>query len=69
MRPEVSSTPAGLKVGRRFESGRLARDCQARAYEQILSVAGRSELVLAPRSQAAADQVEIDALTEEGVAA
>ena len=69
MRPDVSSTPAGLKVGRRFETGRLARDCQACAYEQILSVAGRSELASAPQNQAAADLVEIDTLTEEGVAA
>jgi hypothetical protein len=69
MGPEVSTTPAGLKVGRRFETGRLALDCQARAYEQILPVAGRCELALAPRKQAAADRVEIKPLTEEGVAA
>jgi hypothetical protein len=66
---DVSTTPTGLKVGRRFETGRLARAGQTRAYEQLLLSAGRSKVELAALNQAAADQVDINTLTEEGVAA
>jgi hypothetical protein len=68
MRPEASSS-AGFKVDRCFEGHRLAADCQARAYEQVLPVAGRSEFAMEPVNQAAGTGVKINTLTEEGAAA
>lgn len=38
MKQDASSTPARLRVRRRFEANRLAEGCQAQAYEQVLPV-------------------------------
>jgi hypothetical protein len=39
METENASAPTGLRVQRRFEASRIADDCQARAYEQIIPAA------------------------------
>lgn len=69
MRPRVSSTAASFKVVRQFEAHRLAGDCQTRAYEQILSEAGRSEFTARPLNQDDDNEVSITTLTPEGVVA
>jgi hypothetical protein len=67
MRGEVSATPAGLQIGRRFEGGRLAGDCQARAYEQLVPEAGRSEP--GPAALNPTPGGEVHPITKEGAAA
>jgi hypothetical protein len=69
MGPEASSTAGGFKVGRHFEGNRLAGDCQARAYEQVLPVAGRSEFPVAAPEPVDGEGVPISTITKEGVAA
>jgi hypothetical protein len=69
MRPEVSSTPPVLNVRRHFETNRMAGDCQGRAYEQVLPVAGRSEWAVAASSRVNGNEVDISTLTEEGAVA
>jgi hypothetical protein len=44
MRTEALPILGGLKAHRRFEISRLAEDCQARAYEQILLAATPTSL-------------------------
>jgi hypothetical protein len=82
MRSDASLELACLSVDRRFDPQRLARDCQARAYEQIVPVAGRAALARRQADDAPADGgpaaderieiqsfIEIQSLTSEGVAA
>ena len=38
MKPASGTGPPGLQVQRAFEGNRLARDSQARAYQQVLPV-------------------------------
>jgi hypothetical protein len=69
MEPEAFARLRGLQVRRCFEAGRLAGDFQARAYEQIVPVAGRSEFAVMARIPDAGNRIESNPLTEEGVAA
>lgn len=67
MRLDASSAPACLSVGRRFERHRLAGDCQARAYEQVLPLAGRTAVVASGRtdgSRGEGERIEIPSLME-----
>jgi hypothetical protein len=68
MRTEVSSAPVGLRVQRHFDGNRFAGDCQARAYEQILPVAGPSETTQRASSPGSLAEVK-QPLAEQGVAA
>jgi len=38
MGPDASTGPPGLRVERRAETNRLAKDFQARAYEEVLPI-------------------------------
>jgi hypothetical protein len=61
MRLTAATGPPHLGVQRRFETNRLAKDFQARAYEGVMP------LVRGPKSEAAA-QIEVDvALAERGL--
>jgi hypothetical protein len=42
MRPGTSTGPPQARVQRQFDPSRLAPDCQAHAYEQVLPVIRRS---------------------------
>lgn len=44
MRPPATAGPPCLRVERAFEPNRLAKDLQARAYEQVVPVLVRSLL-------------------------
>ena len=44
MRPQATAGPPCLRVERAFEPNRLAKDLQARAYEQVVPVLVRSLL-------------------------
>jgi hypothetical protein len=44
MRPGASSVPVQRRVVRGYYFNRMARDCQARAYEQALPNAGHTPL-------------------------
>jgi hypothetical protein len=68
MRLDASSKPVRLGVHRQYEVNRLAKDCQARAYERVLPIAGRSEFTVVP-NQADGEQEESETRTQEGVAA
>jgi hypothetical protein len=72
MRPLVSAAPAG-RVKRRFEAHRLARDCQARAYEQAVPLAVVADSILTPdrveQDRVGQDRVEQESLQAKGVAA
>jgi hypothetical protein len=48
MRPVASSKPPPFEVQRDFVATRLARECQARAYEQVLPVARCATAVRSP---------------------
>jgi hypothetical protein len=67
MRPPAGSGPPGTQVQRKFEGNRLARDSQARAYQQVLPVV-RSETrsgVTGPRER----ELKEPLVGQEGVAA
>jgi hypothetical protein len=38
MGPDSTTGPPGLSVERRYETNRLAKDFQARAYEEVLPI-------------------------------
>jgi hypothetical protein len=69
MRPQASSAPVVFQVHRRFEANRLAGDCQARAYEQVVPIAGEGASASTKATQAECFRVEIESLQAEGVAA
>ena len=69
MRPQASSRPPGLKVRRDFEAHRLAADCQARAYEQVVPMEGGSDSALVGSNQVEDARVESPSLRAKGVAA
>jgi hypothetical protein len=68
MKIEALPTPVGLKARRRFETGRLAADCQARAYEQLLPVAVPRENPV-PHEPLKGERGECVRVTKKGVAA
>jgi hypothetical protein len=68
MPPDVSAPPSPLRVQRHFEANRLAGDCQALAYEQVLSRVAPAEITPGPGlPQSAAGDEPL--LTGRGVAA
>ncbi len=58
MKTDALPTPVGLKVRRRFESNRLAADCQVRAYELILPVAVSREIGPVPHQPVESERVD-----------
>jgi len=54
MGPDASTGPPGLRVERRSETNRLAKDFQARAYEEVLPISRRC-----PRTTAAPVPAEV----------
>ena len=54
MGPDASTAPPGPRVERRSETNRLAKDCQVRAYEELLPIIRRG-----PTTRAATVQAEV----------
>ncbi len=67
MRPETSSGPLGVQ--RQFETNRLAKDFQARAYEEVVPVVGRSRTGTAATGRAGAGEEQTKVLSQGGSAA
>jgi hypothetical protein len=52
MQPDASPGLPGLRVERRSDTNRLAKDFQARAYEELLPIRGRCPTLTAATAQA-----------------
>ncbi len=68
MGPDASTGPPRPSVERRFESNRLAKDFQARAYEELLPIIRRCP-VGAATAQAEVAWAECQPVQPKGVAA
>lgn len=68
MRPAGGSAPPGVPVQRQFEGNRLAKECQARAYQKLLPMTGRSESTTSRMEPFGGDGEE-SLVRQEGVAA
>jgi hypothetical protein len=68
MKPPADTAPPGLPVQRAFEGQRLAQESQARAYQQVLPVGGRSQTTDSTSNQRGRDRQPLR-ISQEGVAA
>jgi len=69
MRAEASTGPTRPRVQRQFESNRLAKDFQARAYEELLPLCRRCPSGPAALAQVAVAWADQEAVQAQGVAA
>jgi hypothetical protein len=69
MRPDASTGPPRPSVERRSETNRLAKDFQARAYEELLPIIGRCPGGTAALTQAEVACAENERVQQKGVAA
>jgi hypothetical protein len=69
MGPVASTGPPRPGVERRFETNRLAKDFQARAYEELLPIIRRCPSGTAATAQAEVAGAETEPIQTKGVAA
>jgi len=68
MRPPSGTGPPGIGVQRVFDGNRLAKDSQARAYQEVLAVVYRLETGIGVTGRCVTDREE-SPVSQEGVAA
>jgi hypothetical protein len=69
MGPDASTGPPGLRVERRSETNRLAKDFQIRAYEELLPIIRRQPTTTAAPVQAEVAWTPSHHNSQKGVAA
>jgi hypothetical protein len=69
MRADTATGPPDLRVQRRAEINRLAKDCQARAYEELLPIIRRCRPSTAATAEAEMASTPCQRSLQKGVAA